>query len=149
MTFKKLTALSVAGLVAVAMAAPVFAQSDMLTGTDAIAKRQELMKTIGGTMRSAGSATGDARVEAAQTIVDSFAMVGGLFPEDSKEGGDTEALPVIWEDQEGFMTAYTAAVEASANLLEVASTGDDAAWGAALKEMGATCGGCHTKYRAD
>lgn len=148
MSLKKLTALSVAGLLAVALAAPVLAQGVALSGADAITKRQELMKTIGGTMRSAGGASGDARVEAAQTIADSFAAVGELFPEDSKDG-NTKALPAIWDDQAGFMVAYSAAVTASAGLLAAAQSGDEAAWGAALKEVGATCNGCHTTYRAN
>jgi cytochrome c556 len=132
----------------VALAAPVFAEGEMLTGTDAIAKRQELMKTNGGILRSAGGLTGEARVEAAQTVMEDFATLGELFPEDSQTGGNTKALPAIWTDKEGFMVAYSAAVSASANLLAAAQSGDDAAWGSALKELGATCGGCHTKYRA-
>ena len=148
MSLKKLTALTVASLVAVALAAPVFAEGETFSSLDAIVKRQEVMKTIGGTMRSAGTATGDARVEAAQTIVDNFALLGELFPEDSQTGGNTEALPVIWTDPEGFMTAYNAAVTASAAVLAAAQSGDDATWGASLKALGATCGGCHTTYRA-
>ena len=46
------------------------------------------------------------------------------------------------------MAAYAAAVTASANVLAAAQGSDDAAWGAALKQMGGTCGGCHTTYRA-
>lgn len=148
MSLKQLTALSTAGLLAVALAAPVYAEGDMLSGTDAIAKRQELMKSNGATLKSAGGLAGDARVGAAQTVVDNFAALGELFPEDSMEGGDTKALPAIWSDQAGFMVAYTAAVTASANLLAAAQSGDDAAWGGALTELGATCGGCHTTYRA-
>ena len=147
MSLRKLTALSAAGLVALTLAAPVLAQGEMLSGADAIAKRQEVMKTIGGTMRAAGGAAGDARVEAAQTIVDNFAMLGELFPEDSQEG-NTKALPTIWTDQEGFMVAYGAAITASTSLLAAAEAGDDAAWGAAFKELGGACGGCHTVYRA-
>ncbi len=149
MSFKKLTAMSVAALVTVALAAPVMAEGEMLSGADAIAKRQELMKENGMTLRGGmqGQFEGDARVAAAQTMVDNFAMLGALFPEDSQTG-DTKALPEIWTDQEGFMEAYSAAVVASANLLTAANTGDDAAWSAALKEVGATCGGCHTKYQA-
>lgn len=147
MSFKKLTMMSVAGLVAVALAAPVMAEGEMLTGADAIAKRQELMKTNGQILRSAAGLTGDARVAAAQQIVDDFAMLGSLFPEDSQTG-NTKALPAIWTDKDGFMQAYSAAVAASVSLLTAAQSGDDAAWGSAVKQMGATCGGCHTKYRA-
>lgn len=147
MSLKKLTALSIAGLVTIAMAVPVFAQGEALVGADAIAKRQELMKAIGGTLKSAGGLTGDARVEAAQSVVDDFAAFGELFPEDSQTG-NTKALPAIWTDKDGFMTVYTAAITASANLLTVAQSGDDAAWGTAIKQVGGTCGGCHTLYRA-
>jgi len=149
MSFKKLTMMSVAGLLAVALAAPVMAEGEMLTGADAIAKRQELMKSNGMTLRGAmqGQFEGEDRIAAAQTLVDNFAELGALFPEDSQTG-DTKALPAIWTDKDGFMQAYSASVVASANLLAAANSGDDAAWGAALKEVGASCGGCHTKYQA-
>lgn len=147
MSFKKLTALTVAGLVAVALAAPVFAEGEAPTGADAIARRQELMKTNGGILRSAGGLAGDARTAAAQQLVDDFAELGELFPEDSQTG-DTRALPAIWTDQAGFMAAYTTATAAAAAMLAAAQAGDDAAWGVALKDMGGACGNCHTKYRA-
>ena len=148
MSLKKLTALSMAGLVTLALAAPVLAQGETFTSLDAIVKRQEVMKEIGGTLRSAGGLSGDDRVAAAQKIVDDFALLGELFPEDSKTGAKTEALPAIWTDQDGFMAAYAAAMTASANVLAAAQSDDNAAWGASLKELGGTCGGCHTKYRA-
>ena len=149
MNFKKLTMMSVAGLVAVALAAPVMAEGEMLTGADAIAKRQELMKSNGMTLRGAmqGKFEGEDRVAAAQTLVDNFAELGALFPEDSQTG-DTKALPAVWTDKDGFMQEYNMAVAASANLLEAAKSGDDAAWTAGLKEVGATCGSCHTKFQA-
>lgn len=146
MILKNLTAAAMAGLLCVSFAAPVVAQ-DMLMGADAIAKRQQLMKSNGGTLRGAGSATGDAAVVAAQTIFDNVAALGDLWPEDSMEG-DTKALPAVWSDSEGFLVAYNESVAASVALLAAAKAGDAGAYGAALKVMGGTCGSCHGTYKA-
>lgn len=146
MISKKIGAVLIAGLLTVSIAAPVVAQ-DMLHGDEAIAKRIELMKSNGGTLRGAGSATGDGAITAAQTLVDNFAMLGTLFPEDSMEG-NTKALPSVWSDNEGFLVAYNTANGAAAALLTAAQAGDAAAYGAAVKAMGATCGGCHANYKS-
>lgn len=146
MTLKNITAVAIAGALAFGLVVPTLAQ-DALTGLDAIAKRQELMKSNGGTMRSAGSATGDDAIAAAQTIVDNFAEIGALWPEDSKTGGDTTASPAIWTDNAGFLVAYNAAVDASAAMLAAAQAGDMAAYGNSLKAVGGSCGGCHSGYR--
>ena len=107
---KKITAVAVAGMLALGAAAPVIAE-EMLMGLDAIAKRQELMKQNGGALKAAGTATGDAAVTGAQTLVDNFAALGKLWPNDSMEGGKTKALPAIWNEDgslsEGFLVAYT------------------------------------------
>ena len=146
MILKNVTAAAIAGLLCVSFVAPVIAQ-DMLMGADAIAKRQELMKSNGGTLRAAGSATGDAAIAAARTLVDNFAALADLWPEDSMEG-NTKALPVVWSYNEGFMVAFSKSVDAAANLLAAAQSGDAAAYQAAFGELRGSCGGCHDTYRA-
>jgi len=146
MSFRKISAAAIAGLVTIALVAPALSQ-DMLHGDDAIAKRKELMKTNGMTLRSLNSATPEQAVPLAQTLVDDFAQLADLFPEDSQTG-DTHALPVIWSDPDGFMAAYNNAATAAAALLAAAQSGDANAIGAAVKSMGAACGNCHTTYRA-
>jgi cytochrome c556 len=68
-----------------------------------------------------------------------------LFPDDSKEGAKTEALPAIWENKADFEERFTklaeAAKAADASITDVDTF--EAEW---PKVMG-NCGGCHKKYR--
>jgi len=69
-----------------------------------------------------------------------------LFPAGSNVG-ESEALPVIWEDPEGFMAAIENANSAIKAFVAAADSGDKEAIGAAFREVGGGCRGCHDKYR--
>jgi len=150
MKISQITAVAIAGFLSVSMATPLLAQ-EMLSGADAIAKRQELMKSNGATLKGAGAATGDAAIAAAQTLVDNFTHLGTLWPADSKDG-NTKALPGIWNSDgthnDGFLTAFSNALGAANVLLAAAQAGDTAAYGAGAKALGGTCGSCHETFKA-
>lgn len=145
MNKRSFAAVVFAGLLSVGGVGPIFAQ-DMLSGADAIAKRQELMKANGGILKALGGMSGEEAVTAGQTLVDNFAALADLWPEDSQTG-DTKVLPNIWTDSEGFMTAFLNASTAAAGVLAAAQSGDAAALGSAAKTLGGTCGACHQTYR--
>ncbi len=84
----------------------------------------------------------------AQALAMTAAELGYVFPAGSNVD-DSEALPAIWEQPEEFAKAVTAAEQATAALAEVASTGDQRAIGLALRDVGASCRGCHDKFRRD
>jgi len=69
-----------------------------------------------------------------------------VFPEGSNVG-ESEALPVIWEDAEGFAAAIAKMQEATAAFVEAAEGGDGEAIGAAFRNVGMSCRGCHDNYR--
>jgi cytochrome c556 len=69
-----------------------------------------------------------------------------IFQEGSNVG-ESEALPVIWEDAEGFAAAIAAMEEATAAFVEAAESGDGEAIGAAFRNVGMGCRGCHDNYR--
>lgn len=150
MKISQITAVAVAGLLSVSIATPLLAQ-DMLSGADAIAKRQELMKLNGATLKAAGAASGDAAITAAQTLIANFTNLGTLWPADSKDG-DTKALPGIWNSDgthsDGFLVAFSNALGGANVLLAAAQAGDTATYGAAVKALGGSCGACHDTYRA-
>ncbi|GAB4348808.1 MAG: cytochrome c [Gammaproteobacteria bacterium] len=73
-------------------------------------------------------------------------MVPALFPEGS-DFGETGALPEIWKKPDDFRSKAEAAEQAAARLAEVAASGDRSAVGAAFKEVGKSCKGCHESYR--
>jgi cytochrome c556 len=69
-----------------------------------------------------------------------------VFAEGSKTE-DSEALDEIWENSEDFAAAVAAAEEAMAALGEVAEGGDMKAIGAAFRDVGKACKGCHDNFR--
>lgn len=142
-SFTLAAALSVAAL---SITAPVFADSHALSATEAVVARSALMKSLGGTIRTLGALEGDAMVDAANIYVEGFGGLAALFPEGSGEG--TKALPAIWENWEGFEAVIAKGDAVAAAMLEAATAGDKAAFGAAAKGLGPVCGECHTTFRA-
>ncbi len=146
MTPRTITAL-MAGFITVASTAPLLAQDPALSGTDAIARRQELMKSNGQTLRGAGGLSGDAAMAAAQTFQQNFMELHELFPEDSQSGHDTEALPAIWENKDAFTAKLDEALAAAKDVETAAKSGDATQYKAALKQLGDVCFSCHQTYR--
>lgn len=69
-----------------------------------------------------------------------------VFPEGSNVG-DSEALPAIWERPDEFAGAVQKMRDATAAFEEAAADGDQEAIGAAFREVGMSCRGCHDNFR--
>jgi cytochrome c556 len=71
-----------------------------------------------------------------------------LFPENSKAGFGTEALPSIWENKDEFNLLMT---KASSNMIELSSIIDSAEDVKTTlgKYMWSSCKSCHLKFRAE
>lgn len=116
-----------------------------------IAERQQAMKAISAAAREgAAIAKGEAPFEApkAQAVFKVFADAGkklpALFPENSREGGQTRAAPAIWDDAAGFKAALAKfEADAAAGTAVTDLAGFRAAFGAATRD----CGACHESYR--
>ena len=68
------------------------------------------------------------------------------FPENSKEGFKTEALPAIWENKDEFNNLMTKSSNDMIQLTKIIETSDDVK--AILgKLMWANCKACHSKFR--
>jgi cytochrome c556 len=84
--------------------------------------------------------------------VDALAALGTqlkvLFP-DGTGTGDTDALPLIWQEREKFGQLVTASEKSTAELRNAASAGDKAAIMKAFKAVGESCKGCHDRYRKE
>ena len=78
---------------------------------------------------------------------DNYKRLLDLFPENSKEGFGTEALPSIWENKDEFNLLMT---KASNNMIEFTSVVDEAEDMKATlgKYMWSSCKSCHSKFRA-
>ena len=77
---------------------------------------------------------------------DNYKRLLDLFPENSKEGFGTEALPTIWENKDEFNLLMT---KASSNMIELTSVVDEAEDMKATlgKYMWSSCKSCHSKFR--
>ena len=77
---------------------------------------------------------------------DNYKKLLDLFPENSKEGFGTEALPSIWENKDEFNLLMT---KASSNMIELTSVVDEAENMKATlgKYMWSSCKSCHSKFR--
>ena len=78
---------------------------------------------------------------------DNYKKLLDLFPENSKEGFGTEALPSIWENKDEFNLLMT---KASNNMIELTSVVVEAEDMKATLEkyMWSSCKSCHSKFRA-
>ena len=69
------------------------------------------------------------------------------FPENTKEGFKTEALPTIWENKDEFNNLMKKSSNDMIKLTKIIETSDDVK-GALGKLMWANCKACHSKFRA-
>lgn len=120
----------------------------------AIPARQEAMKLNDASAKVAfGMAKGTTAfvaaeaAEAMKLIKNTMVEFPSLFPVGSENGGDTRALPKIWEDMDGFK-AEAAKLVTNAEAAEAAAADGLEAFKLALGPVGASCSSCHEAYRA-
>ena len=77
---------------------------------------------------------------------DNYKNLLEYFPDNSKEGFKTEALPSIWENKDEFNNLMTKSSNDMMQLTKIIETSDDAK-GALGKLMWANCKACHSKFR--
>ena len=79
---------------------------------------------------------------------DNYKRLVDLFPENSKVGFKTEALPAIWENKDEFNLLMT---KASSNMIELTSVIDETEDMKATlgKYMWSSCKSCHSRFRAE
>ena len=79
---------------------------------------------------------------------DNYKRLLDLFPENSKVGFKTGALPSIWENKDEFNLLMT---KASTNMIDLTSVIDGAEDVKATlgKYMWSSCKSCHSKFRAE
>ncbi|MGO4716414.1 c-type cytochrome [Bradyrhizobium sp. 2TAF24] len=119
---------------------------------DPIAARKALMKETG---KQAGAGAAMLRGEApfdltkAKAIFvafqDAASKAPALFPDTSKEGGETAALPKVWESKADFDAKF-AKLGTDAKAGEASVTDLDS-FKVAFSGATKNCGGCHELYR--
>ena len=80
-------------------------------------------------------------------ISDNYKKLLDYFPDNTKEGFKTEALPSIWENKDEFNALMEKASDDMIKLAKAIDTAEDLR--AAQKElMWSNCSACHSKFRA-
>ena len=81
-------------------------------------------------------------------ISDNYKKLLNYFPENTKEGFKTEALPTIWENPDEFVTLMQ---KASFDMIQLAKAIDTAEDLRAIQKqlMWSNCSSCHNKFRAE
>ena len=138
------TSLVLAAAVAAAAAAP--------QGTEAILARQKILKSFGEAAKPVGAMLKGqepfdlATVQKAlNTYIDGTKELPNLFPDDSKTGEKTEALPHIWEDKAKFVSLYgKLGDDAKAALTAIT---DEASFKANMGKVFGDCKSCHDDFR--
>ena len=79
---------------------------------------------------------------------ENYKILIDYFPENTKEGFKTEALPIIWEEKENFNNLMTKASTDMIELAKIIENSDDIK-GTLTKFMWSNCKACHSKYRGE
>ena len=129
-----------------------FGTTALVAQTDPIAARKALMKANGDQNRVATEMLEGKRpfnLDEAKKVFVAFNEAGekapALFPDNSKTGGDTAALPPIWENKADFNAKL--AKFASESKAAGDSTKDLDTFKVQITEVRKNCGGCHQTYR--
>jgi len=80
-------------------------------------------------------------------ISDNYKRLLDYFPDNTKEGFKTEALPSIWENKDEFNTLMQKASNDMIELAKAVDTADDLK-AIQKKLMWSNCSTCHNKFRA-
>jgi cytochrome c556 len=137
-------------IVVIALACGVGA---VLADTDPIAERRALMKNDGMAAKkmfdmSKGAAPFDLAVvqDSLKTLAIAAEKEPTLFPDNSKTGGGTAALPAIWQNKADFNARFAK----FAKDVAAAQAGivDEASFKKLAPAVFQNCGGCHELYKA-
>jgi len=89
----------------------------------------------------------DKAIELMKEMNENYTTLLDLFPENSKEGFKTEALPIIWEEKDAFSALMQKSADNMIKLTSIIEDADDIK-GTLGQLMWANCKACHSKYRA-
>ena len=138
--------------VAVAAAIAVGATVAYAQNLNVIKERKEGFKAMAAAAKEPGAMVkGEAKFELpkVQVALKAYQTHGAKlktqFPADSKTGGDTEALPAIWEKMADFTGRFDK-LSADAKAAE-GTIKDEASFKTEWPKVMANCGGCHKEYR--
>ncbi|MDC1178580.1 cytochrome c [Candidatus Pelagibacter ubique] len=122
------------------------------TVEEIIKERQSIFSKNYKTAKKINSLSSNGSLDEAKILMiemsDNYKRLLDLFPENSKTGFETKALPSIWENKDEFNLLMT---KASSNMIELTSAidGADDVKATLGKYMWSSCKSCHSKFRAE
>ena len=122
------------------------------TVEEIIKERKSIFSKNYRTAKRVNSLTSNGNLDEAKKLMiemsDNYKRLIDLFPENSKVGFKTGALPSIWENKDEFNLLMT---KASTNMIELTSVIDETENMKATlgKYMWSSCKSCHSKFRAE
>ena len=122
------------------------------TVEEIIKERQSIFSKNYKTAKRINSLASNGSLDEAKILMiemsDNYKRLLDLFPENSKTGFETKALPSIWENKDEFNLLMT---KASSNMIELTSAidGADDVKATLGKYMWRSCKSCHSKFRAE
>ncbi|MDA9135378.1 cytochrome c [bacterium] len=122
------------------------------TVEEIIKERQSIFSKNYKTAKRINSLASNGSLDEAKILMiemsDNYKRLLDLFPENSKTGFETEALPSIWENKDEFNLLMT---KASSNMIELTSAidGADDVKATLGKYMWSSCKSCHSKFRGE
>lgn len=137
-----------------AAALALFTVPCLAQNLEPIKQRKELLKEMGKATKDPGDMLKGAipfSIDAVKTALKKYQenapKIAKLFPDDSKTGGETEALPAIWDNKDDVVQRF-AKLAADAKAAEGTIT-DEFSFQEEFPKVAGNCGGCHKKYRQD
>ena len=79
---------------------------------------------------------------------ENYKVLLNLFPENTQEGFNTEALTIIWEEKKAFNSLMQKASDDMINLTSLIEETDDIR-NTIKQQMWSNCKACHNKYREE
>mgnify|MGYP001812819208 FL=1 len=141
-------------LLVIALLTAITISSAAAQNLEVIKARKDLLSDMGDAAKQPGKMMkqeipfdSDTVKASLDVFIDKASKLPELFPEDSKTGGKTEALPALWENKDDVISRFKKLVDtAQAAKNNVADEFDFIdTWPTVV----GNCGGCHKKYRVE
>ena len=123
-----------------------------MTAEEIIKSRQMLFSKNYRTAKKVQSLSSNLDFEDATVLMkemsENYKVLIDLFPENTQEGFDTEALLTIWDEKDDFNALMQKASDDMIKLVSVIEDSDDIR-GTLTKFMWSNCKACHNRYREE
>lgn len=114
---------------------------------DLMERQKDDMKIIGNMAKGNTPFDAAEAAEAARDIAVTAEKIHELFPEGSG-GGESEALPSVWEKWDRFTASAEDLGSAADALVSALDDSENQDWKTAFRNVGEACKSCHEDFRA-